>query len=255
MYKCECGREFDKQSSLNSHARFCKFYVKKGKTSIYIKNDHYECECGKIFEKSQGLNAHFSFCLIHRKNTPSKNRCRINPAKGIMQGWGKFTNENIKSFHKQSGATLAQNIKNGVTLPGMMGKHLSIEHREKISKIQSLNNKGGKCKFYDYIRKDGSISRVQGTWELKFAKYLDEIDANWIKIGIGHKGHTYKWTDENGKIHHYTPDFWCPELKKYYEVKGYFREEARNKMETVTQIYNLNIEIVNESRLKELKLL
>ena len=37
MYICECGRQFEKQSSLNSHARFCIKYVKKTHISIYKK--------------------------------------------------------------------------------------------------------------------------------------------------------------------------------------------------------------------------
>ena len=68
METCNCGKQFEKQSSLNSHARFCKLYIKKEKKhSIYKKQEKlYECECGKTFEKSQALNAHFSHCLVHR---------------------------------------------------------------------------------------------------------------------------------------------------------------------------------------------
>ena len=67
MYKCKCGREFEKKSSLISHGGKCKFYEKKKKkTSKYKVDNKYVCECGKEFDNSQSLNAHFSHCKIHR---------------------------------------------------------------------------------------------------------------------------------------------------------------------------------------------
>lgn len=72
MYKCNCGKEFEKQSSLISHGGSCKLYrKKKKKVSKYKKDDKYVCECGREFENPQSLNAHFSHCLVHRKGKES----------------------------------------------------------------------------------------------------------------------------------------------------------------------------------------
>lgn len=120
MCKCKCGKEFEKESSLISHARFCKLYEKKNKKeSIYKKDENlYECECGKTFEKSQSLNAHFSFCLVHRKGE-KLNRVFVN---GVMVGWDKFTSEDINNIRKKSGETLSKKIKNGDIIPSFKGK-------------------------------------------------------------------------------------------------------------------------------------
>ena len=69
MFKCECGREFEKKSSLNSHARFCSLYKKKPKKiSKYKINDNlWRCECGKEFDNYQSLNAHLSYCDYHHE--------------------------------------------------------------------------------------------------------------------------------------------------------------------------------------------
>lgn len=44
MFKCECGREFEKQPSLNSHARFCSLYKKKPKKISKYKINELHCE-------------------------------------------------------------------------------------------------------------------------------------------------------------------------------------------------------------------
>ena len=78
MFKCECGREFETQRSLNSHARFCSLYKKKKKkVSKYKINENlWRCECGKEFNNCQSLNAHLSHCIFHHEclGTPQKLR-------------------------------------------------------------------------------------------------------------------------------------------------------------------------------------
>ena len=34
----------------------------------------YKCECGKEFQKANSLNAHFCYCKIHRKGKPIKDK-------------------------------------------------------------------------------------------------------------------------------------------------------------------------------------
>jgi hypothetical protein len=115
----------------------------------------------------------------------------------------------------------------------------------KIGQKLTKNNNGGRCKWFSYIKKDKTIFNLQGTWEVRFAKVLDIIDENWIKIGIGTKDHSFIWFDDQNKKHFYTPDFYSPKLNKYFEIKGYWWGNDLIKMKNVKEQNSLiNIEIV-----------
>lgn len=246
MYKCECGKEFKKQKSLNSHARFCNLYEKKKKPSKYkISNTCYRCECGREFEKSQSLNAHFSQCIIHRNGKPPIDT--LKGSRGWTKGLSKETDDRIKTYSN----TLKTKYNSGEIINGFKGKKHSDETKRRISEKLSLNNHGGKCKWFEVERIDGTKFKVQGTWEVRFSKVLNILDEGWIKIGVGNKEHSFKWIDDNSIKHTYSPDFYSPKLNKYFEVKGQWFDNKR-KMELVIEQNNLtNIEIVQEKQLLE----
>jgi len=260
MYKCECGKEFKKQSSLNSHVRFCNLYIKKSKKqSIYkIKENLYKCECGKNFNKSQSLNAHFSYCIIHRKGIPST---RQNFVKGIMHGWDKFSKEKLNKIHKQAGKTLSRKIESGDIIPGFLGKKHTIKTKEKMSASSNEKNNGFvKTKYYEvFCPHLNKIIKVQGTWEFKYAKYLNKNNIKWIrnkKISLKYK--LYK-TDYN---HTYYPDFYLISTDEYVEIKGFWwkskdgRVNDKRKMEKVKQCNpDKKIIIYQKTELEKMKIL
>lgn len=158
MYKCECGKEFEKKSSLNSHARFCKLYKKKSKSSKYkIENNLYRCECGREFNNYQSLNAHFTHCDIH---CSSLNKERHDKHKGTMY-WENKSKEELKYIKKKAAKSFCTNIKNGKTIHGRVGKHQSNEFKQKMREIL-------KEKFDKY----GHIPNFSE----KCCKYLDELN-------------------------------------------------------------------------------
>lgn len=106
--------------------------------------------------------------------------------------------------------------------PNRMGS----EARERLSKEQSVHNRGGKCKWF-YV----SGQAVQGTWERNLAQKLDEIGVRWTKL---HTGKQWPYVIE-GVVKHYTPDFHLPEQDVYLELKGYWWGNDREKMKAVFQ--------------------
>lgn len=56
---------------------------------------------------------------------------------------------------------------------------------------------------------------LHGTWELKYAKYLDEMGIVWVR---NTDSFSYRYEDKERR---YTPDFYLPETDRYVEVKGY----------------------------------
>lgn len=178
--------------------------------------------------------------INHKSNKPY-NEGRFAWNKGLT----KDTDERVKKF----GETYSNNVKNGITIPSFLGKHHTLENIKKFSLKTSLNNKGGKCKWFEIINPKGEKIKVQGTWERDFCKVLNIIDENWIKIGVGNPEHSFKWIDLNNKEHYYTPDFWCPKLQKYFEVKGYWWGEDKRKVEQVLEQHKINLEIVKKKEL------
>ena len=96
MFKCECGREFEKQSSLKTHARFCTLYKKKSKnvSKYKINENTWKCECGKEFNNFQSLNAHFSHCDYHHECLGTERKLRPSELNHSMN-WENKTDEEI----------------------------------------------------------------------------------------------------------------------------------------------------------------
>ena len=242
MEICECGKQFEKASSLKSHARFCKSYVKKEKKqSIYKKEENlYECECGKQFEKSQSLNVHFSHCLIHRNGKEETRDCL---RQGTMVGWNDFSDDKMKEIRKKLSKTYKNKIEKGEIFYPFQDKKHTKETLEKIS-LSYLN---GDRKNHGYIRVKyyevfcpfhDKIVKVQGTWELIYANYLNENNIRWTR----NTKLRYRLFEDD-YLHTYYPDFYLIDTDEYIEIKGYWwtskdgKRDDKRKMEFVRK-YN-----------------
>lgn len=56
---------------------------------------------------------------------------------------------------------------------------------------------------------------LNGSWELKYAQYLDKKNISWKRCD-----QSFPYTFE-GRTHRYTPDFYLIESDEYVEIKGY----------------------------------
>lgn len=74
--------------------------------------------------------------------------------------------------------------------------------------------------------KNGEISlKMRSSWEVKFAKYLDSLNREWVYE---------KYTFDLGDCT-YTPDFFSEEV--FYEVKGYMHKRAKEKIEKFKNMF------------------
>ena len=184
-FKCICGKEFTKERSLWSHQSHCKIYkaqmkhMTKSKSIYKISDNLYRCECGKEFNNHQSLNAHFRHCLIHKKVTGQELVIK-NPPKGIMQGWDKFTNEDIIKIRQKSGRTLSKRISSGEIISSFKGKKHSKKSKEKtrISTIKYIETLTGRCrpryskKCCEFI----NSLNIMNNWNLQHAENGGEIN-------------------------------------------------------------------------------
>ena len=134
-------------------------------------------------------------------------------------------------------------------LPGTFaGKKHSAESKRKISEKLSINNKGGRAKWYEIAGQ-----KVQGTWERDIAAKFEQLNIQWIKLKTNKDTLKYEM---NGKIRSYTPDFYLPDYDMYVEVKGFWWGDDKEKMKIVLQTYpDKNIAVVEKEEYQEIMLL
>lgn len=124
----------------------------------------------------------------------------------------------------------------------------SEETKRKISEKLSINNKGGRAKWYMVAGQN-----VQGTWERDIATKFEQLSIQWIKLKTNKDTLKYEM---NGKIRSYTPDFYLPDYDMYVEVKGFWWGNDKEKMMIVLQTYpDKNIAIVEKEEYQEIMLL
>ena len=199
-------------------------------TTIYRKTfDMVICpECGMFYSK-KGIGTH-----LWRKHGKGKTHdSNIGFKNGTREIWNKGKTKKTDVRVENYSQTHRDKIRSGELPPPFLGKHHSNSSKERISKKLSENNHGGRCKWFEYVKTDETIFRLQGTWEVRFAKILDKIDPSWIKLGVGNAQHSFEWVDSTGRKHFYTPDFYSPKTNKYYEVKGHWWGEDKEKMNQI----------------------
>lgn len=203
-------------------------------------NNMLKCKfCGKICKNGNSLRNHERLCKLN----PERQFSYFSNNKWQKE---KGTNQYIKAKKEGRTIIISEETRKKLSKSSKGRKH-TIETKEKISKKLSIVNKGGRCKWYTL---DGQ--KIQGTWELNFAKKCKELNIKWDKIKTN--AFTFVYVDENFKKHHYTPDFFLEEYNLFIEIKGFWWGNDKQKMNWVIQQNNLTNLIVIE-KIKYEKLL
>lgn len=135
-----------------------------------------------------------------------------------------------RGLTKDTDSRVAQYANSNRGKPGKFtGRSHTDDTKLKISKKLSINNKGGRAKWYTVAGQ-----RVQGTWERDIAYKLEELCIEWYKLKTNK--HTLQYVMDN-KIRSYTPDFFLPAYDIYLEVKGFWWGRDKEKMELVQQAH------------------
>jgi len=116
----------------------------------------------------------------------------------------------------------------------------------------SKNNKGKNNPNFGKLFKNsgwrGKGEYYKGIWlrssyEVKYAKYLDKNNIKWQ-----YEPKTFDLGNTT-----YTPDFHLLEKNTYIEIKGWFTDKAKNKIEIFKALYpNVDLIIFNKEKLKSL---
>ena len=81
---------------------------------------------------------------------------------------------------------------------------------------------------------------MDSTWEVACARRLDALNIRWIR----NPGIKLKYITRGKKTRNYIPDFYLPDHDVYIEVKGYWTDAARHKMNDVQTRHPVKIIIL-----------
>lgn len=111
------------------------------------------------------------------------------------------------------------------TLEILREKALASPHRRLVRSIR------------DYVKKDGTIVKLDSSWEEVLAKRLDDLKINW------ERPKAVKWIDSSGTVRNYFPDFYLNDYDIFLDPKNPYAIKAqKEKIDCLTiQLKNLII--------------
>lgn len=170
-----------------------------------LDNGNYKCPYCKNEYKPMGINYH-----IWKMHTDEGKN--FNPNMGYVKG-------SRKGIGKGKHVSEATRKKLSIALKGKSHKHTQ-ETKDKLSlkRIEYLENNDQYTLWFKVTNGKREIN-VQGTWEKRFAEYLNNKNIKWDRFHIKYEGHR-----------RYTPDFYLPEYNIYIEVKGWMKDRDIDKM-------------------------
>jgi hypothetical protein len=105
-------------------------------------------------------------------------------------------------------------------------KALASKHRRLVRSVR------------DYIKPDGTIIKLDSSWEESLARRLDQLNIEWIR-----PENPIPWKDSKGRTHNYFPDFYLPKYDLFLDPKNsYAIASQKEKLDVLTkQVKNLII--------------
>jgi len=177
-------------------------------------------------------------CPINKKkNSNGMKKVWKDPSKSMStkqldnkRGWSKGLTVKTDKRVEKLVETRKRKIKSGELIPAFLGKKHTKETKEKLSQAACKNNCNNgfiKTKYYKiwcpYEKKE---IKVQGSWEFKYAKWLNQNNIDWVrsrKINLRFKYY------ENDFLHTYYPDFYLVNSNEFIEIKGYwFKNDVKD---------------------------
>jgi len=185
-----------------------------------LKGGKYCCE--ETWHKCTNVREKMSHSLkqLYREYRPFKEGRAI---------WNKGLNKQTDERCQKAATTLKGRYERGELKGSFLGRQHTKEAKEKLSIKGSCHNI--RCTYYEIFNpNENKMVKVQGSWEFKYAEYLNSKNIKWThsrKMFLRYKRF------EDDFLHTYYPDFYLPDVNEYVEVKGYYSQINKEKMEAV----------------------
>jgi predicted nuclease of restriction endonuclease-like RecB superfamily len=125
------------------------------------------------------------------------------------------------------------------------GKELSLYKYKLCQKHANIQKaKDGKIGHHgQHINYKGI--HLKSGWEEAFVKWCDKRNIKWL-----YEPKTFDLGETT-----YTPDFYLPEFKRYIEIKGFWRDDAKKKFNLCRKNFKINLVLCNKKVLQKLGVL
>ena len=251
MFSCKhCDIQFENKRKLAGHSTWCDSNPNKKKNLEQLRANSLTAK--KVLCEKCSFEIQVNFYKNHFEKCDGRGPWRRRgPANGKCRYCGEFFEQESLCSHVPlclQNPKRNQNIDNRKkSCEGRKSIPLSLEHKEKLSKTvkQKVEEGTWHLSFSKSRTHEYKGIKFHGTWEVKYAKFLDEQGIKWRR-----PAEKFKYSFE-GKDSYYTPDFFLIEQNLYIEIKGYkvSRDEAKWSQ------FPLNLKVITGKDLVELGLL
>lgn len=210
---CSKCNKFYKTCNFERHFKYCGDEKKKNKYFERVGNKSKCPICEKLFSPI-GVQAHYR--IIH---------------KGIsnhtITTW-KRSNGAIKAKEKGREFIISKSTRNKLSKSVLTrSDEWNKNNGRKVSAtiLQKVNEGNWHTSLAKYMHINYKGNDLHGSWELKYAQYLDANNIKWVR-----NKDSFKYFFD-GKERNYTPDFYLIDTDEYIEIKGYTtkKDEAKWK--------------------------
>lgn len=153
--------------------------------------------------------------------------------------------KNLEKINFGRGRKLSNTTKEKIS-NAHLGKVYSKETLEKFRQAALKREFGGttSSKKFTFIKNDGEEIKLQSSYEVKFAKILDNLNIEWERPKF------FWWIDFENKKHRYYPDFKIGNI--YIDTKNdYLAEKDKPKIEAVKIQNKIDLRIVTLKDINE----
>ena len=189
------------------------------------------------------MNCQFCGRLLNPKGFSHVKLCKFNPDRKVLDR----KKEKNPMFGKAGNNQFTLAKQNNAPIPIVSREtrdKIGLANKDKIRSRETRDNLSVAMKLavqkypesYSSSNVNGRTKKIQyngftmdGSWELKVAKWLDNYSIKWEKPVTGF---SYEW---NG-THTYYPDFYLLDYGFYIEVKGYERQRDIEKWKAVKNL-------------------
>lgn len=265
-YECPyCKNEFSKYK-IGAHLWTAHSHEEKYKEDFKWnkkRNEYRKCSKCKTLIKHNKYNIHVKICDGNIKHRIKINHFQKNGEKYICpfcskEFHKKGIGKHIWSIHTKEGQSYiswAKGLTKDKDLRIMKISNKLIEaHQRNPWKIKApkninyTNNFFKNVKYYNYVMKNGKTIKLHGTYELRFARYLDKNNIEWE-----YEKPIYFYDDVENKKRWIYPDFYLPKINKYFDTKGLLSEESKRKYNLAEKQNNIRIFLIFGSELKKIE--
>ncbi len=230
--------------------------MKIEEVSTIQSNGKYACNiCMKEYTR-QGISTHY--WLRHGDGGShlekiQKQLHEMHESKRGKPSWNAGLTADTDERLSRSRGALRKRVESGEFMKDRIGVPLKDSTKEKLSEARSrfLNERGNggfrDVKWFKSVDSFGNECSLRGTWERDVAEWLTRQGIMWTRK------HYVKYLDENIN-RTYSPDFFIPADNTVIEVKGFYSDKDKRKMQLVQEQHpELIVKMVMKKEVEQLQ--